>query len=374
MRLSLPRPLLPRPLPARPLLPTRPLLLALLLAPLPATAANTAGETGADTAADTAADTPWPVEITDPAAATGAPADLMLPMPCGGAMAFQRVAVPVDVEDPLADRQFRMGQSEKETGYSDYLLPTHLRGAFTDPGTGVSYYYIARYELTAGQYRALLGDCAAPFGPRDRLAQGELTWFDAVELTRRYSEWLMASARDRLPADADRTAFVRLPTEAEWEYAARGGARIDPTLFPGRRFFAEGELGDYASFQAPGQGRGKLRPVGLRKPNPLGLYDIYGNAEELMLEPFHLNAIGRMHGQTGGIVTRGGAIDSTEAQIYTAQRREYPSFDPGSGQALRGAFFGLRPVLGAAVVSEATVQTIRDGWIADSDASAATTA
>ena len=321
-------------------------------------------------AAPAAAQAPeWLPELIDPGHVLGAsgPADLVLPLPCGGGMAFQRVLVPTDIANPLADRPFRMGQSNAESGFSDYLRPTHLRGPFIDSEANASYYYIARYEMNVAQFRALTGQCDAPFTKRDQFVKGDLSWFDAVDLTRALTEWVLAEAREAMPSDGDRIGFLRLPTEAEWEFAVRGGISADPNLFLGRRYFGSGELSDFAHFQAPGQGRGKLRPAGIRNPNPLGLFDVYGNAEELMLEPYRLNAIGRAHGQAGGLVTRGGSIDTEASNIYTAQRREYPLYSPGTGAALVGSFFGLRPVISAHIVTDGSYTEIQDGWIAEAD-------
>ena len=309
----------------------------------------------------------WPVAQYDPAAESGNSADLILPMPCGGAMAFQKIVVPVAPDNPLSDRRIRLGQTQPETGYSDYLRTAFLRGPFTGRDAGQSFYFLARYELTEAQYQALMGDCTPP-ARRGRLARGNLSWFDAVDLSRRYSEWLLTEARDALPALDGTPPYLRLPTETEWEYAARGGAQIDPAQFPSRRFFGDGNLLEYAQVSAPGSARGRLLPVGLRRPNPLGLFDIYGNAEELMLEPFRLNAVGRTHGQTGGLVTRGGSVLSTPEQVYSAQRTEYPMFRASDGLALRSKTFGLRLVLGRQVASsDQVLRRIRDKWIALTD-------
>ncbi|SLN48762.1 Formylglycine-generating sulfatase enzyme [Falsiruegeria litorea R37] len=324
----------------------RALLLALLILPVVA-----------------AAETPeaWPVEHYDPA--KQAPADLLLPMPCGGQMAFQKVVVPLDASDPLADRRVRLGQSLDRTGYAEYLRDDFLRGPFVDEQAGTTFYYIGRYEVTQGQFRALQGDCT-PLARQDRIARGGLSWFDAVTLAQNYTAWLYANAAGALPTVDGAKGYLRLPTETEWEYATRGGAVIDANRFSDLTFFEDGEMRDYAIHQGAGAGRGRLNPVGLRLPNPLGLYDVYGNAEELMLEAFRLNALGRAHGQVGGVVTRGGSVLSDEDQIYSAQRTEYPPFDVRTGRPLRGDSFGARFVISTYVAtSEARLSDIRDRWI-----------
>ena len=311
----------------------------------------------------------WPPNLIDPAAKDPQQAaDLLLPMPCGGAMAFQRIDVPVAVDRPLSDRAFRMGQSDAQTAFSDYLKPTYLRGPFNDPETGVSFYFIARYELNEAQFRAINGDCATEFKPIEGRAKGGMSWFDAISLSQRYTEWLMQNAQDTLPREGDRIGFLRLPTEPEWEFAARGGAVVSPAVFSARRFFEEGGLERYAAFRAPGRSnKGLAVMMANRAPNPLGLFDVYGNVEELMLEPYRLNAIGRSHGQPGGLVTRGGSIDLEDSQIYTARRSEYPLFNSVTGEALSGEFFGARFVISSIVVSEAGYESIAQNWINEAD-------
>jgi hypothetical protein len=315
-------------------------------------------------AASAQAPAAWPADLTDPAASAegGSPADLVLPMPCGAAMAFQRIDIPGDVADPMSDLRLRLGRSDADKGYAEYLRPVFLRGGFAAPGGSSSHFYLARYELTAGQHRALRGDCAEP-GRADRLAQGKLSWFDAVGLAATYTGWLYANAADALPKQDGALPFLRLPTEAEWEFAARGGARVDATRFAAERYFDSGALNDHAFYLAPGSSRGKLGPVGLRQANPLGLFDIYGNAEELMLEPFRINVLGREHGQAGGIVTRGGSALSAEDQVYSAVRTEYPPFDAATGAALARETFGLRLVLSVHVAtSDAGLTALRARW------------
>lgn len=58
-----------------------------------------------------AEDKGWPDELWDPGAEVYGPADLILPLPCGAAMAFQKVLVPVAFGDPLEDHRIRLGQS-----------------------------------------------------------------------------------------------------------------------------------------------------------------------------------------------------------------------------------------------------------------------
>ena len=306
----------------------------------------------------------WPRGLYDPAGqGFGQGADLILPMPCGGAMAFQRVDVPVDPRDPLDDLQVRFGQSGTGAGYAEYLRLSHLRGAFPSKSRGGSSYFIGRYEVTEGQVSAVMDPACREPDQTDRFAAGGTSWFAAVEFARAYTIWLREHAPDALPEAADGSAFVRLPTEDEWEYAARGGTSVSEGEFAAPLYPMSGPLEDYAVHKAPGSSSGRLRPVGLLKPNPLGLYDILGNAEELILEPYRLNAVGRLHGGAGGLVTRGGWYGSDPLDISSSARTEYPPYSLTAPQVQALPSFGFRLVISAtAAQSDESVRALRDAF------------
>lgn len=273
--------------------------------------------------------------------------DLVLPMPCGGAMSFVRIEVTPDGSSALADKTLRLGEAGSTRGYADYLNQQYLRGAFdAEVGAG-TYYYMARYELTQAQYNALTDpSCDFPTNLRETVPQLGLSWFEANDIGRLYTEWLRAEAPDALPMANGTFSYLRLPTEVEWEFAARGGEAVDPLDFNGPRHPMEDSVDTYARFDESGPS-----PVGVKFPNPLGLFDMLGNAEEIMLEPYRLNAVGHIHGQIGGMVTRGGSYAQSLSDMRSVRRREWPLFSTRSGMAQRPETAGMRLVISAPVLA-----------------------
>jgi formylglycine-generating enzyme required for sulfatase activity len=97
--------------------------------------------------------------------------------------------------------------------------------------------------------------------------------FPAISMTQhaanKYCQWLSAKTGH----------FYRLPTEAEWEYAARAGTKT--------KFFwgdDDSKIGDYAWWSE--NSSGKYQKVGKKKPNPWGLFDIIGNVVEWTLDQY----------------------------------------------------------------------------------------
>jgi hypothetical protein len=294
----------------------------------------------------------WPEIAWNPRPAEG---DLVLPLPCGGGMVFRRVDTPAQ-GTPLADRAASLGNPDSQTDYSEFLRQAYLAGPFQDPGRpGSQHYFIAKYEVTVDQFTAVMAETcpALPTSPGGRLPRREVSWQEAMDFTLRASAWLARNARARLPdPQARAVAFLRLPTEDEWEFAARGGSAVQEADFAGRLYPMEDGIARHAWFQGQRSANGRAQLVGRLAPNPLGLHDVLGNVGEWALEPYRLNRVGRPHGLAGGNVARGGDFRTPDTQLRTSLRIEYSPLNPTSFEPLRLDTVGLRPVLTRVAIAD----------------------
>ena len=287
----------------------------------------------------------WPASTFNPAPAED---DLVLPMPCGGAMVFRKVETPTG-DGALDDRPALLGSADTEAGYIETLRRVNLVGPFGG-GRQPRHFFMGKYEVSRAQFDALrLPECPATDTPEARRPAVDISWFEAMDAARSYSTFLLQHARASLPRRGLAPAFVRMPTEAEWEYAARGGAVVSEADFQGRVFpMPEGGPEAYAWFQGSRSAAGRLSSIGLKRPNPLGLHDMLGNAAEWVLDPFRMNRVGRSHGLAGGPVARGGDYrTTTEAQLRSSLRIEYAPYVADTGEPTHLPTIGVRFALAA---------------------------
>ncbi len=301
----------------------------------------------------------WPERLYNPAPLDN---DVVLPLPCGGAMAFRQVHVPLS--KPLDDFPIQIGQDGTGWGYVEQSRPAHISGSFSDTSEATSRYYLmAKYELTELQYEALMADTCPEPSTKKRLPKVALSWFEALQVSDNYNLWLRENAAESLPQEDGVAGFARLPTEVEWEFAARGGLEVSTAEYRDSRYPMPDGLNAYEWFSGAQSSNGKLQLAGLLAPNPLGIHDLLGNASEIMFEPFHLNKLDRQHGQAGGYIVRGGNYLSPREDVRTALRGEesyYSDTDHTQGRATGMRLVFVAPTL----TSRERIAAIEEQWSA----------
>ena len=170
------------------------------------------------------------------------------------------------VDMPAGD--FMIGENEKD----NIANPTE-RPAHRVRGSAAQTFDVVRFPVTVGEFRSFKPDHAAD--EPDDLPVVKVNWHDAQA----YCLWLTEKSG----------RVYRLPSEAEWEYACRGGSRA---------VFAFGdeittELANFL-YDESGQviGPGKRTPVGNYTANAFGLHDFHGNVCEWVADNWHPNYAG----------------------------------------------------------------------------------
>ncbi|MBI1911633.1 MAG: SUMF1/EgtB/PvdO family nonheme iron enzyme [Deltaproteobacteria bacterium] len=135
----------------------------------------------------------------------------------------------------------------------------------------VSDYYMAETEVTQELFEAVMG-----YNPIKRITPKAATDPQKPVV---YVNWHLANEFIK-KLNEETKSFYRLPTEAEWEYAARSGGKKEK--WPGIN--NEAELGDYAWFADNSDDI--MQKVKQKKPNGLGIYDMAGNAWEWVEDNF----------------------------------------------------------------------------------------
>jgi uncharacterized repeat protein (TIGR02543 family) len=140
----------------------------------------------------------------------------------------------------------------------------------------LSGFYIGKYPVTQKDYLDTMGANPSHFNSFGNTVPVEcVSWFKAVEYCNALSASNSKAAVYTLPdtADWDKDGY-RLPTEAEWEYAARGGNGS-----PGNFNYAGSNNAEDVAWFNTNSG-GQTKPVGQKAPNALGIYDMNGNVSE----------------------------------------------------------------------------------------------
>ena len=120
--------------------------------------------------------------------------------------------------------------------------------------------YMGKYEVTQGQWQTVMGNNPSLFPGNPQRPVDQVTWDDVQSFVKKLNT-------------LEGVQLYRLPTEAEWEHAARAGS---PSIYSYGN--DPKQLGEYAWYRANSERR--THPVGQKKPNAWGLHDMLGNVWE----------------------------------------------------------------------------------------------
>jgi formylglycine-generating enzyme required for sulfatase activity len=206
---------------------------------------------------------------------------------------------------------FIMGSPDMDQDADDDEKPAH-QVTLSKP------FYMGKYPVTQAQWQAVMGGNRSRFQGDPNRPVENVSWNDVQTFIRKVNE-------------NENTFPCRLPTEAQWEYACRAGETTRYSFGA-----SASQLGEYAWYAE--NSSGATHPVGQKKPNPWGLYDMHGNVWEWVQDyygDYSAEAVVDPVGPAAGAyrVIRGGSWDYSARYVRAASRF---GFHPGARLGLLG--------------------------------------
>ena len=179
----------------------------------------------------------------------------------------------------------------------------------------IATFQIGKTEVTQELWEAVMGTNPSNFTGEENLPVENVSWTDCNEFIAKLNELTGKN--------------FRLPTEAEWEYAARGGKKSQGYIYSGSN-----TVDDVAWYDE--NSSSKTHPVAQKQPNELGIYDMSGNVREWTADKYSSNYNSAR--TTSTRVNRGGYWSFTATSLRVASRG-------GNGESATNDHLGLRLAL-----------------------------
>ncbi|XCN74666.1 MAG: SUMF1/EgtB/PvdO family nonheme iron enzyme [Candidatus Electrothrix aestuarii] len=250
----------------------------------------------------------------------------------------------------FASREIELGSYENTPNYKKQPGRATISGGFFGKRNGQSdcLYYLGETEVQRSQWHSIMQwpdrreqSLLSPVD-KTKYPKTEITYAEVFQFIESLNSWILQRQEGELPTFGYAKAHCRLPTEAEWVFAAQEGIK-NKYFNCWNPYGGKQHLGKYEWYK--GNSGGKINQCGQLKPNKIGLKDMLGNVEELTISLFSPEY---QRGRFGQFVICGNNYSDASEDFTVLHRTEFASHTE-NGKLRRPKNVGFRLVLTTSV-------------------------